>query len=136
MVAKIYSITSVKAQVSPSKDGEPAILTVEAKGQVNSGGWSNPELGTWSYITMPADGILDLDFLASPPMPRTDVTTGLDRITASISLPVPSWTNGVRVHSSTNRHEVNLESSQSTDVKKSGPSVPWPWPWFREVRVS
>jgi hypothetical protein len=90
-----------------SGEGAPA-LKVSAVGQGNSGGLSNLELGFWMYIVAPADGILDLDFMATAPAPSTIVTMGFKPITANAVFPVPNWVRGVRVHSATNTAEKML----------------------------
>lgn len=108
MVARVYEVTAVAVDFTFSDDDQVPILKISAKGRVNSGGWSSPELGVWSYIQPPGDGILDLDFLATPPPDGTIVTMGFRNVHAGLLLPVPDWVKGVRVHASTNQMEAML----------------------------
>jgi hypothetical protein len=127
-IAKVYSIREVKIGFTLSTDGAPPAMTVDATGMVNSGGWSQPELGVWMYIVPPADGILSMDFMATPPSPGTIVTMGFTEVHAQLLMPVPSWVKGVRVHGATNSVEQMLDG---TLPMIGGDFVPWPWPWWK-----
>lgn len=135
MIARVYEVTEVTTDFTFS-DGEHApALKVFAKGRVNSGGWSNFELGVWSYVAEPKDGILDLDFLGEPPPQGTIVTMGFVKVNVGLVLPVPGWVKGVRVHASTNTMEAMLAAalpSTSSLIKPAGEGLPlpWPFPWF------
>ena len=86
------------------------------------------------YIVAPADGILDLDFMATAPAPSTIVTMGFKPIAANAVFPVPNWVRGVRVHSATNTAEKMLPGLRpQPNVKPLGEGLPlpWPFPWFR-----
>jgi hypothetical protein len=137
MIARTYSVLEVKIDTTLASDeGLPSVpaLKVSATGMVNSGGWSNPELGVWSYIDQPSDGILDMDFLANPPEPGTMVTMGFQRIPVNGLFAVPDWVQGVRIHSATNSIEARLSGPlPSSDMKLMGDGMPlpWPFPWYR-----
>lgn len=134
MISRVYSVTAVKVDGTFAADGSVPSLKVEAKGSVNSGGWSSPELATWMYISPPTDGILDLDFVAHPPNPTDMVTMGFQSIDARAVFPVPQWVMGVRVHAVTNSLEGRLSNplpvAPITTMASAAP-VPWPFPWFR-----
>jgi hypothetical protein len=132
MISRVYSVMQVSVGTTLISDNSVPALTISAIGQVNSGGWSNPELGPWSYITPPADGILDLDFLATPPKPGVIVSMGFQNITAHAILAIPDWVRGVRVHASTNSMEQRIDASSSA---KSG-GHPVPWPWFQQASAA
>lgn len=73
---------------------------VGAHGEVPSSGWSHACLAPRFYVTPPADGIWDFDFLAAEPA----------EMAAQVVLPIaasyegrgPGWIRGVRVHAATN----------------------------------
>jgi hypothetical protein len=97
---------------------------------VPTSGWTCPELAPFVYVTPPADGILDLDFVATAP---TGITLQVfTRITVASSFPVPNWVRGVRVHSSTNAREALLGSAldEKVGLMSDGWPLPWPFPWF------
>jgi hypothetical protein len=108
-------------------------LKVAAIGLDTSGGWSNPELGTWSYIAPPADGILDMDFMATPPAKDAIVHWGLEKKTAKALFPVPGWVKGVRIHaaskSMTKRLPRPLPAAKEVAVEKGIPRHS-PFPWY------
>lgn len=141
-VARVYSVNKVKVGFTATDGSTPPALTVSAAGTVNSGGWTLPELGVWIYITPPADGILNMDFMASPPAPDTYVTLGFKPVYAGVAFPVPSWVKGVRVYASTNEVvEMLAEQLPPYDVapiieaQAAEPFVPWPFPWWTPKEV-
>ncbi|MBY3091697.1 hypothetical protein HFO72_12905 [Rhizobium laguerreae] len=136
MVARVYEVTAVAVDFTLTDDDHAPVLKVSAEGFANSGGWSNFELGVWSYVREPDDGILGLDFLAMPPPQGTVSTMGFVRVSAGLVLSVPGWVKGIRVHASTNQIEAMLEAALPfitppivpTDL---GLPLPWPFPWYR-----
>lgn len=55
----------------------PPVFSILAKGDVNTGGWSQPELRRTSGPLV--DGVIELDFIAVPPAgPSTDVITPIE----------------------------------------------------------
>lgn len=101
---KIMRVDEVS--VARNKKNPPEIHT-KAKGTCSSMGWSNGTLSRYQYVTPPADGIQDYDFVATPPSGVADQT--LTPIDAEDSMsPIPDWCKGVRVHSRTNKIEKKL----------------------------
>ncbi len=132
MIAKIYDVTKIEVGFTFMDMEVAPLLIVSAEGRVNSGGWSNPELGSWIYIVQPADGIIDLDFYAEPPSSGTIVTAGFVSVRAHLLLPIPLWVSGVRVHASSNAMESKFREAFPPKGAKSVDTlpVPWPFPWF------
>ena len=91
-----------------------------------------PDLSPWMYIKPPADGILDLDFVAEPPSGL--VLQVFCKIGVVKAFPVPAWVRGVRVHSSTNSVEAKLKGAPAKPSKAAltgeGYPLPWPFPWW------
>lgn len=90
----------------------PPDLFIGATGQVNSSGWTEPQLSAWMYIKPPADGILDFDFIAKKP--SGVVLWALCPISADTTLPDIDLLNywgkgiplkGVRIHAASNSKE-------------------------------
>jgi hypothetical protein len=110
----------------------PPAISVSANGWVTTSGWTRPDLSPRMYIMPPADGILDLDFVAEPP--SGIVLQVLCQICVAKSFPVPAWVRGVRVHTSTNSIEAMLERAppKASDAVLMGEGLPlpWPFPWW------
>jgi len=114
----VYQVNRVTVSLSQSN---PQRLSITARGVVPTPGWRQPELIPYVYITPPADGILDFNFIAEPP----DETVGqvLSPIVATFPTadsPIsargvgtspqglgtsPMWVRGVRIHASENTKE-------------------------------
>ena len=91
------------------------ILSIVAHGTVTTSGWRNPRLIPYVYITPPADGIYDFDFVADAP----------DGQALQVLLPIsakeewqdfPSDLKGVRIHASTNSVEKKLDEAKAAKV--------------------
>jgi len=91
------------------------ILSIVAHGTVTTSGWKNPRLIPYVYITPPADGIYDFDFVADAP----------DSPALQVLLPISAgeeWQDfppdliGVRVHASTNSVEKKLDEAKAAKV--------------------
>ena len=61
---KIHSVNSVTLAVL---DTNPRKMLITAVGQVVSSGWDGPQLVEYSPTQPPRGGLIDFDFLASPP---------------------------------------------------------------------
>lgn len=97
----IREITGVSISIL---EKQPPILVVQAAGNVPTGGWSHPKLVRVVYVTEPADGIQDYEFMATPPSGMAiDVITPV-QASDSWDNP-PKWVKGVRVRSATNSVE-------------------------------
>ena len=111
--AKISEVSQVTASLLEIP-GTSKILLIGARGYVSDNGWDNGRLIPYVYITPPADGIWDFDFVATrKPGPHIQILTPIFAF-KSVSGP-PSWVRGVRVHSSTNKKEVLF--SKEFDLK-------------------
>ena len=131
MQSRIYSVDKVRVEGLIVIPKNPPAITVSAEGWVPTTGWSHPDLAPRVYIVPPKDGILDLDFVATPP-------TGLvlqvfTRIGLAKAFIIPPWVLGVRVHSSTNEIEELIDGAKQpteADLKGEGMPLPWPFPWW------
>ena len=98
----IYQVISV--DLSFDKKDPPNAL-VKAKGNARSSGYTNPRLEAVIYVTPPADGIQDLQFMVDAPTGvDKPVITPLETPIFRIA-PIPKWFKGVRVISETNKIE-------------------------------
>lgn len=131
MQSRVYSVDEVHIEALIVIPENPPAIAVSAKGWVNTSGWSHPGLAPWIYITPPKDGILDLDFVATPP-------TGFalqvfSKIGVVEPFAIPDWVRGVRIHTSTNSLEALIEGGAASKAKAAmgeGIPVPWPFPWW------
>jgi hypothetical protein len=121
MFARIYAIDSIQFRILKSF---PPKLVLVVAGRATSTGWTDAELGTWMYIRPPADGILDFDFLAR--MPKGLSLPVLTPIAATITLPLPTWAKGARVHAASNEMTIDFSDPGKAKAVDAG-SVPWPW---------
>ena len=125
MLAKIPSVTAVNYSISKSN---PPIYTICAAGIVPTSGWGGGQLLPAVYVTPPADGIQDFEFVALAP--TGDVLQVESPIAASWTGGLPNWANGVRVNAAHNDIEVVFGASTacaSLDLQQAGGEVPWPW---------
>ena len=85
-------------------ESQPPFLVVQAKGNVSTGGWSNPTLTRLVYVMPPADGIQEYEFRATPP--SGIATEVISPVSASDRWHGPAdWVRGVRVKAATNSIE-------------------------------
>lgn len=127
MDAKVFSVDVVVFNQTRSL---PPILMVQAKGRSSTSGWTNGRLSPYIYITPPADGIWDFDFIATAPTGfALQVISPIE--SELLVITAPPWCRGVRVHASTDK----LESAQpSEELESSRVLTPanWvPFPWSR-----
>ncbi len=114
----VYSIENIKLDILKSN---PAKLSIIAKGLVTSTGWKNSELKPLEK-TLSADGILDLEFIATPPSPGEIVRYVLtDTVADYIWEDEVDRIFGVRIVARTNEKTQLLHTLEPQDV--------WPWPW-------
>src|SRR5712672_1966122 len=100
MQSRIYSVEEARIEklfIIP--ESLPAI-SVSAWGWVATSGWTHSDLAPWMYIVPPADGFLDLDFVASSP--TGIVLQVFSKVSVAKTFLVPNWVRGIRVHSSQN----------------------------------
>ena len=82
-------------------------MLLKAKGEVLTGGHTNPKLVLVLYVMPPVDGIQDLHFLIDPPGTGAVVTQVITEVETPIFKleHVPIWMKGVRVQAATNTIE-------------------------------
>ncbi len=114
MQTKIYSVDDVQLAILKTF---PPTLRIVATGLVTTGGWSDPQLVPYVYVSPPADGIYDFDFIARPPA----------GIAIQVILPItaayhwrgyPQELIGVRIHASSGSLEEMLNAPREIDFKK------------------
>lgn len=130
-------------------ESQPPQYVINAKGEVPTGGWTNPCLEPRFYMggTVP-DGVQDYDFVAEPPNGGVNVTQAKALVSAALYLGrLPDLIKGVRIHSETNDKEElfdrgsvidsitvsNLESAMS---EIQGGVDAWPWSVKQQVPQS
>lgn len=112
--ARVYSVDEVLVTIALTK---PARLILQAFGRTPTSGWTDGALSQRVYVTPPADGIQDFDFVGRPLDPGTP---GLDVLTPIIAhaeltnvelatfwgmgLPL----KGIRVHADANSKTVSV----------------------------
>jgi hypothetical protein len=108
---RIMKVLSVEAGVLKSN---PPQLLVEAEGQVNTSGWKNFQLQPYIYVVPPADGMWDMDFTGDAP---TGIILPVVRPAhASITVPLPKWCKGVRIHAAQNTLDGQLTEQNATFI--------------------
>lgn len=140
-MAKALYVDDVHLATTRSR---PPRLIVSVQGRVTTTGWTNARLEPWVYVMPPADGLQDLDLVATPP--SGPAGQALMPIVAGTSFWLPDWCKGVRVHASANSMESfvpGLEPVEFLAVSDGGetsaagdPDDSWPWrdpdswPWL------
>jgi len=103
---KVDSVKKVEVALLKSK---PPKLSINADGEVPTGGWSAGELVPWVYVQPPPDGIYDFDFVAEPPPADRVVTQAFTPISAEKVIDnVPKGLRGVLIHAASNQKEAML----------------------------
>jgi hypothetical protein len=146
MDIRVYSVEEVRVE---GLDASPPAIAVSARGQVNSTGWTNPRLVPWTYVTPPADGIVDLDFIATAPDGFANFV--FCPVAVAFAFSVPDWLKGVRVHASTSHREAGIDANWRPAARGpamtavaiadgtmrptgEGMPLPWPFPWLSPAR--
>lgn len=136
MTKKILTVKSVDIGFSFSNGETPPLLVVVAKGLVNTSGWAGAELAAWLYIEEPADGILDMDFIAKEPAPGSIVLQRVTEIESqALLISLPAWVKGVRVYASSNHivrvfdevKDISAEQHVFYNVAPDGGGNLFPW---------
>jgi hypothetical protein len=98
---------------------EPQLDIVRVTGLTGSQGWNSPELVP-TFAGKPADGILDLQFIATMPL-QTEEATGFVPIGAVFTLEAGHAFKGVRVRASENAIEVDqIPGSKAEKITVDG----------------
>lgn len=97
--SKVYRVESVSLSFDRML---PTRMVVKAKGITSTPDWSEARLIPYIYVSPPADGIQECDFVASPP--TEPVPAVLTPVVAAAQIEaVPEWVVGVRVYAAANR---------------------------------
>lgn len=98
---KIHSITNLEVSLLKSN---PPRLYIKARGLTSSSAWTNIELVPHIYVTPPADGIVEIDFMGLPP--KGVRNPYLEKVIAPpLVSEIPEWLKGIRVITETNSME-------------------------------
>ena len=132
-MSKIYKINSAQIHLVKSR---PESLIICVIGSVGSSGWENPELSPWVYVSPPADGIYNFDFVATPPT-APSLTVVLPIATAGVFPEPPANMKGVRIHSSSNAIEIMLDANSDLSFPDAGvqllnSGLPWPGVYYKQ----
>lgn len=136
MTKKILTVKSVDVGFSFSNGETPPLLVIVAKGIVNTSGWTSAELASWLYIELPADGILDFEFIGQEPAPGSIVLQRVAEIESQpLLISLPGWVKGVRVHASGNHivrvfeevKDMSAEQHVFYNVAPDGGGDLFPW---------
>lgn len=136
MTKKILTVKSVDVGFSFSNGETPPLLVIVAKGIVNTSGWTSAELASWLYIELPADGILDFEFIGQEPAPGSIVLQRVAEIESQpLLISLPGWVKGVRVHASSNHivrvfeevKDLSAEQHVFYNVAPDGGGDLFPW---------
>lgn len=103
---------------------QPELAIVRVTGLVSSEGWGEPELVP-TYAGKPADGVLDLQMIATPPESSEDAT-GFAEVSAIFALEPGQNIKGVRVRGSDNAvavKEIPGSAHQALHVEDCGNCV-------------
>jgi hypothetical protein len=104
---------------------EPPQLWLRADGTTMTPGYSAPRLRPRVHAEPPADGILEFDFVASPP--DDDVRLANTPVRAAYRLDgAPEWLRGARVHAEVNRRSALMPALQVVDLASRREPPPEP----------
>jgi hypothetical protein len=113
---KIYSVDEVMVKIARTR---PSLIIVHGLGRTSTTGWSDGALSRYVYLTPPADGVQEFDFIARMPDPGTSVLDVLTPISAHFEIPDVDVENywgknmplkGIRLHAVANSKIVNVVS--------------------------
>lgn len=98
MAKKIYQVTNLQRIISVAK---PHKLIIYAEGQASSSGWTNGALQPHIYVSPPADGVYEFDFVADEPTGIDNpVLTPIDALFVWDKM--PDHLEGVKVYAENN----------------------------------
>lgn len=83
---------------------EPPQITINAKGEVPTTGWTNGKLNQYLTFVEPTDGIMSFGFTATKP--TGTVAQHISIIEASVTVEMPKWMKGYRIYTATKPYEV------------------------------
>jgi hypothetical protein len=118
MQTKILETVSIDLQILKR---EPPILDIIAIGNVTSSGWKHGRLVPYIYITPPADGIYEFDFVAEPPTGPA-LTVILPIVAQGQWEDFPPDLKGVKIYSSSNSLVATLDNAKEAAMPEGGGS--------------
>jgi hypothetical protein len=99
--SRIYRVDAIELSLNKKN---PPELVITARGTCSTPGWQDIQLSIYEYVTPPADGMQEFDFVGTPP--SGIVTQVLTPVSAEYLMPdPPKWLRGVRIHAATNSLE-------------------------------
>lgn len=102
----VYKVDRATAQITGHK------LLISATGAVRTGGWQNPLLRIKPQRTAEA-GILEVEFLATPPAKDAAVIQALLPVSATITVGLPRYaTTNVKISAESNDITVPIENAR------------------------
>jgi len=106
----VMEVLSVDLKTSTNADTEATQLDITVTGNVSSGGWSNARLVPHRSESKSADGVLEFDFVATPPGSDQAVTDVITPVDATLTLKrIPANLTGIRVFAETNQMLANYD---------------------------
>lgn len=115
--SKVHSIQAATFFINKKN---PPEISIHAKGEVPTTGWTNAQLIPFMYITPPNDGIQEFDFTANSP--EGVVFEVFSPIVANYYFEKPNWMRGFKIYTSSNNSKVML-NSQSYKTINIGPKT-------------
>lgn len=132
MHALVVNVIEVNAAMTRNI---PPYLLLKAKGTVPTLGWTDAQLNPAVYMVEPSDGIWDFFLMAKKP--TGIVGDAFAEIWADLTVVLPKWCRGVRVHASNNKVEHLLADSPAiieptrleltSESASRDPGDAWPW---------
>jgi hypothetical protein len=116
-IGKIYAVDEIETTLL--KSNQPSLLIV-CHGRVTSSGWSDPALSQYVYVSPPADGIQEFDFIAGRPPAGSIVLEVLTPVRAEATLESIDLANywgpglplrGVRVFAVSNAKSASFDAT-------------------------
>jgi hypothetical protein len=125
-MSRIYDVTEVQLELQKSN---PPTINVIARGRVPSAGWHDPRLEPRIYITPPADGIQDFDFVAtSPSGNQIQVFRPIEAQASLPRGPEDYWGKGrplvgVRIHAQENKMEARFDDGKALTIAADAKTI-------------
>ncbi|MGB0506191.1 MAG: hypothetical protein ACPGGK_08335 [Pikeienuella sp.] len=127
-ISLIYAVDDLDVLISRSS---PQFVLINAKGRVNSVGWTGAALARRHYVVPPEDGVQAFDFFAVPPdEPSLQMLAPIQAMSELGPIDVVNYwgegvpLTGIRVHAATNDrtalfHSANYEDAISARMMPS-----------------